>query len=189
MVASRSFRLSSTLRYSVCDRAPPLSDPTEQPRIEDARFLLRVARRLSDIDEQTNWLSKGAIPLVDLKGQPDSRDQKPRSMSTMMLCNQPLATLLGVAVRLSRSPELQAAPRGAAAAITDIEGIEFLGRPAFAIEVEDEPGQPGHVSIRLAQPARESPDTNQRDLRDALVRAFGPVQLVSALWEARCPPP
>jgi hypothetical protein len=158
----------------------------EKPKLADAQSLLRVARDQRHVDEHTRGLSKGAINLNDLNAKPDSNDGKPRSFSTMMLCNQATETLLAAAAAISRSDEFRAEPIGAASALAEIQSIDFDGRDAFELLEEEEEGLPGHVSVRFAAHARALSDANQRNLRDALVRAFGQVKLITEIRSERC---
>lgn len=104
----------------------------------------------------------------------------------MMLCNQSLDVLAAAAARLSLTDDLRANPLAAAAEIAEIESIYVGSQAAFDVCPEEEPGQPGHVSIRFAACAQALPEPDQRNLRDALIRKFGEVRPVSEIWASRC---
>jgi hypothetical protein len=161
----------------------------QQSRIEDAKCLLRVVRQESDIDSQTKGLSKGNVSLKDLMGFSDTRngDGAPRSMSTMMLCNQPAQVLIAAASKLSKTEGLRNSAMGAAAVIIDIDSIDFEGLPAFEVSPEEEPEQPGHVSIRFSQRDRMV-DDKIRDCREFWgVRATRAFSRPSLTWGSAWP--
>ena len=162
-----------------------MSDLGEQLRLDDAKHLLHVARDRDHIDPQTNYLSKSRLTLEQLKGGPDRHGAR-RSISTLMMCNQDSATLIAIATRLSRNPDFQTSPHGAAAALGDIQAIDVGDRPAFTIEPEEVEDQPGHVSVRFSQHVLGLSETIQRDLRISLIRVFGVVTLIAGLRVSRC---
>jgi hypothetical protein len=168
---------------------PPPGEHDEPPRLADAGALLRVARDARHIDKTTNSLSNGGLSLSDLCGKPDSHDGTPRSMSALMLCNQSPTVVAEVAARLSKDDAFKAQPRGAAALLAQLVRIVRQGERALDIAPEDEPGQPGHVSIRFAAAIRAQSETIHRDVRSEIVRVFGAVADIGRLRDARCGDP
>jgi hypothetical protein len=153
--------------------------------LDEAGSLLHLVRDLRNVDITSRHLSRGQVTLTQLQGGPDSMGV-PRSMSTLMLCNQAIEILEQSARSLSRTEELQRWPCGAAAAIDDVLSIKVDAVAAFSILPEEEEGLPGHVSIRFTAMASSLSETDQRDLRDRLIRAFGETAPVDELRAVRC---
>jgi hypothetical protein len=152
--------------------------------LDQAGSLLNVVRDLQHVDNNGH-LSQTRITLEQLQGGPDRRGV-PRSISTLMLCNQAIEILEQSARSLSKTDELRQRPCGAAASIDDILSIKADADTAFSILPEEEEGLPGHVSIRFTAIARSFSETIRRDLRISLIRAFGEIATVKELRAVRC---
>jgi hypothetical protein len=152
--------------------------------LDEAVSLLNVVRDPQHADKNGH-LSQKRITLEQLQGGPD-REGVPRSISTLMLCNQAIEILEQSARRLSKTDELRQRPCGAAATIDDILSIKADAETAFSILPEEEEGLPGHVSIRFSTVSRSLSETIQRDFRIRLIRAFGEIATVKELRAIRC---
>jgi hypothetical protein len=153
--------------------------------LDEAVSLLHVVRDPRGIDNTNYHLSREQVRLNQLQGGLDTTGVL-RSISTLMLCNQEIATLERSARRLSKTDPFRQRPLGAAAAIGAIVSIEVDAEAAFSITPEEEEDLPGHVSIRFTTNACSLSDTHQRDLRDRLIRAFGAIAPVDELRAVRC---